>query len=147
MKKIFFTMALAVLLAVSLNKLVHAVGALNNLPVPAFNDYGNRQIPFSTQCVSGSWTPIISSSTISRLTIYEIPTDFSATTVCISTYMAGDGTTCSDSTNGIELSTGTSGISIFYDYSRVGYQCRTRGGNGQIKGIRYFDSGDWNNVQ
>ena len=168
-------MALAVLAAASFNKKAHAVGALNNLPVPAFNDYGNRDIPFSQYCSSVNWTPIdIGSSTISRETIYEIPQDSTFTAVCLIDLSApsvvlssvqvsavtgtgslfynlapttGTWTSCSDIVPGIVLSTFTSATQIFYDFSRTRFYCMTVGGNGYIKGIRYYDSGDWNNIQ
>ncbi len=128
---------------------VWAAGAIKSGVSPQFRNDGDSPIMFSVSCSSNAtpaaaWTVLAASDTIRRSILVQFPVDNGVTGICISSN-AASAQSCNDTLGGIELSTGTLGLSNLFLYTNSALYCRSRDNAtviGVLKGILFRDKRD-----
>lgn len=126
-----------------------AAGLLKYEVQPMARNDGDSPIMFSVSCSSNAtpaaaWTVLAASDTIRRSILIQFPVDNGVTGICISSN-AASAQSCNDTLGGIELSTGTVGLSNLYMYTNSALYCRSRDNAtaiGTLKGIMFRDKRD-----
>lgn len=124
----------ALLLAVPF---VWAAPRLADQVTKVFQQDGDRRLPLAVTCAHDSWTELLPARAVRRRAVLHA-LNSSVGNVCLST-ITTIGYACTDTTPGVELSSGT----FYSEYSEAVLNCRSRASTSEkIKGMEFYDVGD-----